>query len=124
MASAPQSPSPSRSSFALTAAVVLACFLIFAGVLVVAYLPVWKGKAVGASFTQDEVKQMVKDKKLEESDAWKYSVEGRAARLTELRGKELTAATTYGWVDQSAGIVRLPVERAMELVVQEQGAKN
>ena len=110
--SAPQSPSPSRSSFALTAAVVLACFLIFVGIVTLTY---WKNR--DTTLTPDL-------SKVDEADKWKYSVDGRAARLTELRGKELTAVTTYGWVDQSAGIVRLPVERAMELVVQEQGAKN
>lgn len=43
----------------------------------------------------------------------------RAARLADLRAKEHTAATTYGWVDQKAGVVRLPLDRAMDLVVQE-----
>ena len=43
----------------------------------------------------------------------------RAALLAEHRAAELAAATTYGWVDQKAGIVRLPLDRAMELVAQE-----
>jgi hypothetical protein len=42
----------------------------------------------------------------------------RAALLAEHRRKELAESTTYGWVDQKAGIVRLPIDRAMELTVQ------
>ncbi len=47
----------------------------------------------------------------------------RAARLADLRAKEHAAATTYGWIDQSAGIVRLPIDRAMELTVKEHAKK-
>jgi len=41
----------------------------------------------------------------------------RAKNLTELRSAEKQALETYGWVDQSKGVVRLSVERAMELTV-------
>ena len=47
----------------------------------------------------------------------------RAALLAEHKAKEHVAATTYGWVDQSAGIVRLPIDRAMELTVKEHAKK-
>lgn len=47
----------------------------------------------------------------------------RAARLADLRAREHAAATTYGWVNRQAGIVRLPIGRAMELVVQEHANK-
>jgi len=47
----------------------------------------------------------------------------RAALLAEHRAREHTEATTYGWVDQKAGIVRLPIERAMELTVQAHAKK-
>ena len=47
----------------------------------------------------------------------------RAALLAEHRLKEHAEATTYGWVDQKAGVVRLPLERAMELTVQEHAKK-
>ena len=30
-------------------------------------------------------------------------------------------ADSYGWLDQKAGVVRLPIERAMELVAAEHG---
>lgn len=41
----------------------------------------------------------------------------RAKNLAELRAAEKQAMETYGWVDQGKGIVRLTVERAMELTV-------
>ncbi|MEO6568659.1 MAG: hypothetical protein ABIO94_07830 [Opitutaceae bacterium] len=44
--------------------------------------------------------------------------------LAELRKKQTEQATKYGWVDQKAGVVRLPIERAMELTVQQYGAKK
>ena len=47
----------------------------------------------------------------------------RAAILAEHRTKEHAESTTYGWVDQKAGIVRLPIERAMELTVMEHAKK-
>jgi len=47
----------------------------------------------------------------------------RTARLAEHRAKEHDESTTYGWVDQKAGIVRLPVDRAIELTVREHAKK-
>jgi len=38
--------------------------------------------------------------------------------LRDLRAHEDQVLTTYGWVDKSAGIVRIPIEDAMKLVVQ------
>lgn len=54
-----------------------------------------------------------------DDDKWRYSTEGRSGKLAEVRGKEQTAATSYGWNDQKAGVVRLPIERAMELTLQD-----
>jgi len=42
----------------------------------------------------------------------------RTAALIELRGLENKELNEYGWVDQGKGIVRLPVERSMQIVVQ------
>lgn len=105
-------PVPPRRPYALTAAVVVACFLIFGAIVGLAYL---KNRDTG----------LVPDlTKVDEADRWRYAPDTRAARLTELRGKEQTAANSYGWLDQKAGVVRLPIERAMDLVVQEQEAKH
>ena len=42
----------------------------------------------------------------------------RKAALVELRGLENKELNEYGWVDQAKGLVRLPVGRSMEIVVQ------
>lgn len=47
----------------------------------------------------------------------------RKARLVELHAKEQAAATTYGWVDQPKGVVRLPLDRAIELTARDLARK-
>lgn len=37
--------------------------------------------------------------------------------LQALRAREQSVLDTYGWVDREAGVVRIPIERAMELTV-------
>ena len=41
----------------------------------------------------------------------------RRAALIELRGEENKQLNEYGWADQAKGLVRLPIDRAMELTV-------
>jgi hypothetical protein len=55
---------------------------------------------------------------------WRATAESRRAALNEQRQVEAKQATTYAWIDQNAGVVQLPIERAMELVVQESAAKQ
>ena len=43
------------------------------------------------------------------------------AELAELRAREDAALASYGWVDESRGIALIPIERAMELVVEAAG---
>ena len=38
--------------------------------------------------------------------------------LRDLRAREDEILSTYGWVDQGAGIVRLPIDRAMKAIVE------
>jgi hypothetical protein len=40
------------------------------------------------------------------------------ANLAELHKHEHEMLTTYGWMDQNAGIVRLPIDRAKDLLLQ------
>ena len=47
----------------------------------------------------------------------------RKALLTEHRATEHTAATSYAWLDQKAGTVRLPIDRAIELTVRDHAKK-
>ncbi|MEO6003538.1 MAG: hypothetical protein ABIZ04_05340 [Opitutus sp.] len=53
-----------------------------------------------------------------------HSVQQRQKTLTELHAKEAAQAKSYGWVDQKAGVVRLPLDRAMELTLQKYTAKQ
>ena len=39
----------------------------------------------------------------------------RMTKLKTLREQDAAALTTYGWVDKKAGVVRIPIDRAMEL---------
>ena len=38
--------------------------------------------------------------------------------LNQLRGGEDAMLHSYGWVDRNAGVVHIPIERAMDLVVE------
>ena len=40
------------------------------------------------------------------------------ANLTEFRAREHQILTTYGWEDRNTGAVRIPVERAKDLLIQ------
>jgi hypothetical protein len=42
--------------------------------------------------------------------------------LKRMRAEEDEALTTYGWVDKQAGIVRIPIERALDIAAQSTGA--
>jgi hypothetical protein len=56
--------------------------------------------------------------------AWRATAEARRKTLLELREKEIRQASAYAWIDQKAGVVQLPVERAMELTVKHYSAKK
>jgi hypothetical protein len=38
--------------------------------------------------------------------------------MSDLRAREDQLLQSYGWVDKNAGVVRVPIERAMQLVVE------
>lgn len=57
-------------------------------------------------------------------NAWRATSESRRATLVEVRDEQAKKAGSYGWVDQKAGVVHLPIERAMELTAQQYGAKK
>lgn len=48
----------------------------------------------------------------------------RAAILAKVRMEATSQTTTYAWVDRAKGIVRVPVDRAMELAVARLSAKG
>lgn len=41
-----------------------------------------------------------------------------ATDLAALRAAEQAALETYGWEDRAAGVVRIPIERAMDLIAE------
>jgi len=86
-----------KTGFFTTAAAVIGGFAIFILILVVAYLPNKPAPLPEGTKTPEE----------------------RATILRELRAKETASATTYGWVDQTKGVVRIPIERAMQLTVED-----
>ena len=55
--------------------------------------------------------------------AWKATPESRRAALLDLKKKQALQGESYGWVDQKTGLVQLPIDRAMELIVQEHQGK-
>ena len=56
--------------------------------------------------------------------AWRANAANRRETLKELHEKEAKQSTSYGWVDQKAGVVQLPIERAMELTARDLAAKQ
>lgn len=55
---------------------------------------------------------------------WRATSESRRKALADLREEEAKKSGSYAWVDQKAGVVQLPIERAMELTAQKYGAKK
>ena len=56
--------------------------------------------------------------------AWKATPASRREALTGLREKQAKQATSYAWLDQKAGVVQLPIERAMQLTAEQYGSKK
>lgn len=56
--------------------------------------------------------------------AWRADAVARRSALKEVRANEAAQLSSYAWLDQPAGTVRLPIERAMELTAQKYGAKK
>ena len=45
------------------------------------------------------------------------------AHLARLHAEEDAVLRTYGWVDKPNGVVRIPIDRAMQLLVEREGKK-
>ena len=48
----------------------------------------------------------------------------REEKLKTLRDEDAKALATYGWIDKNKGIVRVPIDRAMQLTVAELAQKK
>lgn len=53
--------------------------------------------------------------------AWRSTPDSRRQALAELKESQAKQAVSYRWIDQKAGILQIPVDRAMELFVREHG---
>jgi len=61
--------------------------------------------------------------RMDESERSRKVYEQPDQALQQLDADQLAALTSYGWVDQQRGVVRIPIERAMQLVVEESGGQ-
>jgi hypothetical protein len=55
---------------------------------------------------------------------WKATPASRKEALAKLRDKQTAQAASYAWVDQKAGIVQQPIERAMQLTAEKYGPRK
>lgn len=101
-------PRPSGPSVFATFVAIVGCMLALGLVVYLTYLP-RRGDVVTVDMSQ-----------VPEDLRWKYSAEGRKTRLEQMHANETDTLNSYAWVDQSAGVVRVPIDRAIELVVAEQ----
>lgn len=46
-------------------------------------------------------------------------INDRKAKLADVHSKQNELINNYAWVDQTKGVVRIPIERAMQLTVEE-----
>lgn len=104
--------SPGRPVSLITTLFVLALFALFFFVVRYFYQP------AGAAPFVATPENLPKD--LE----WRATRESRQKTLQETRNTEAQRVSSYGWVDQKAGVVQLPIDRAMELTVKELAAKQ
>ena len=85
-----------------TALIVIVCFAAFVWLARKVYTPhAYTVQAVEGVRTPDDRKKL----------------------LAEHRTKEQAEAASYAWIDQKAGIVRLPVDRAIELTARDLAKK-
>src|SRR5580704_13018891 len=69
------------------------------------------------------VKQMETDTRIVSPEEIKHFPEPRLetnerVEINDFRLKEEQTLNSYGWVDEKAGVVRIPIERAIELIAQ------
>jgi hypothetical protein len=53
------------------------------------------------------------------NDYEKKRAKARAEKLDAAQKENLTALTTYGWVDKTKGVARIPIDHAMQLMLAE-----
>jgi len=61
---------------------------------------------------------------LAKDQAWRATPASRRVYLADLRKAQAKQALSYAWVDQKTGVVQIPIDRAMDLFIQEQGSQK
>lgn len=100
---------PPAGAFWFSVIGIIGCFLLFALIVYMAYLPsrATAGR-VPAGMTQEE--RLVNNL---------LTPEERKERLARLRETASSELHSYGWVDQESGVVRIPIEEAVDLTIAE-----
>ncbi len=52
---------------------------------------------------------------------WRATPEERKAALVELRKAQAAQAVSYAWIDKKTGVIQLPIDRAIELLIEQKG---
>jgi hypothetical protein len=100
MSNAPHEPEPSDRKVLFSALGWIGVIFCFILILAVAYLP---NRGV---------------------DQYEIDTEARYEIRNVVRGDQATLVDAYQWVNQDEGVVRIPVERAMRLAVEELRAEK
>ncbi len=95
--------SPTRPASLISIVAIMCCFALFLLLVYLAYLPNQTGAYVGDGIRTPEERKL---------------------KLAELQANEIMQSQSYAWIDQQAGVVQLPIDRAMELTVQRYQQKN
>ena len=59
--------------------------------------------------THEEIQQLFPEPRLEDDER---------TEINDFRYQQDETLSSYGWVDQNTGVVRIPIDRAMQLIVQ------
>ena len=106
-------PRPASPAAILVAAVGFALFLVPLYYVYLRHRPTaWYIPESGAA------------ERLDPGDAWQATPAGRLEYLEQLRAKQEEQLGSYAWVDRKHGVVQIPIEEAMRLVVREYGPKQ
>jgi hypothetical protein len=106
-------PSKPRPVSLVAILAILTCFALFLVPVRILYL-----RHLPAAPQNEAPERLSKDL------AWKATPESRREALAELLARQAKQAGSYAWVDRKAGIVQVPIDRAMELIVREYGQGN
>lgn len=100
---------PGGGSFWITVLLAVAGFLIFSALMFFWYLPT-------RHLSTGPVANLSAEERVQRNI---LTPEERKARLADLHAHDRAALSRYEWIDKEKGLVRLPINRAVELTAQE-----